>query len=140
MGVFDYLKKKAGKEALDINEVSKWIDHVLEQDISEEIKAFCFNLYDDGNSNWSMELVGTGTFDIEDADWACVEITDFETGTTPFAWKQAAKWDEVLEKVISVLREYPENGKYAKVLKSKSGVGVGFVDGDIEILYAKKNI
>lgn len=29
------------------------------------------------------------------------------------------------------------NGKYAKILKSQSGIGVGFTDGELEILYSK---
>ena len=36
-----------------------------------------------------------------------------------------------------LLKEYLENGKHAALLKSRTGVGVGFVDGNIEILYNK---
>ena len=35
------------------------------------------------------------------------------------------------------LKLYLKNGKYAEVLKSQAGVGVGFVDGNIEIIYSK---
>ncbi|MCM1127165.1 MAG: hypothetical protein NC429_11925 [Lachnospiraceae bacterium] len=73
--------------------ISKWLDDVLKIDIPNEVIAFGFNLYDDGDYNWSMESAGTSEFDIDDEDWVCNEITDFNT--------------------------------------------VGFVDGDVEILYAK---
>ena len=86
--------------------VAAWLDEVLEQSVPEEVVAFCFNLYEDGDNSWSMELVGTASFDEEDMDWACDEVTDFGTREVPFG-----------------------------VLKEKNGVGVGFVDGDIEIIY-----
>ena len=141
MGLFDLTKKKDAKnisqDLLDKNKVSIWIDDVLKQDISEDIKGICFNLYDDGEDKWSMELVGTRDFDIDDSDWACEEITNFGTRTNPFVWHKAAPWDKVLEEMILVLKEYLENGKYAKILKSQSGIGVGFTDGELEILYSK---
>ncbi|MBQ3094316.1 MAG: DUF4299 family protein, partial [Clostridia bacterium] len=31
------------------NEVATWLDHVLAQEIPNDVTAFCFNLYDDGN-------------------------------------------------------------------------------------------
>ena len=36
-----------------------------------------------------------------------------------------------------ILKGYLENGEYEDVLKSKPGVDIGFVDGNIEILYTK---
>ena len=115
--------------------VTEWLDDVLEQSISEEIVAFCFNLYEDGNNSWSMELVGTASFDEDDQDWACDEVTDFGTRNMPLVWKKDAQWNEVLDEMLAVLKSYLENGTHAAVLKEKTGIGVGFVDGDIEIIY-----
>ena len=39
--------------------------------------------------------------------------------------------------MVKELNQYLKNGKYAELLKSKDGVGVGFVDGNIEILHTK---
>lgn len=86
---------------------------------------------------WSMELVGTGRFDANDSDWSCDEITDFGTRVGLLSWNKEAKWDGILKEMISVVTQYLETGKYAEVLKSKAGVGIGFVDGDIELLYNK---
>lgn len=119
-------------------EVSNWLDGVLKQDVPEEVAAFCFNLYDDGDNDWSMELVGTGRFEADDEDWPCDEITDFGTRKGLLTWNKEGEWNTVLEEVISVLKEYLENGRCANVLKSRAGVGVGFVDGNIEILYSKQ--
>ena len=116
-------------------EIEAWLNVVLEQDIPSSVAAFGFNLYEDGNNAWTMELVGTESFDPENEDWICEEVTDFETRDDPFAWEQEAGWEEILEEVILVLKEYLENGLYADLLKSRCGVGVGFVDGDVEILY-----
>lgn len=122
------------------DKVAAWLDDVLKQDIPDEVEAFCFNLYDDGDNNWSMELVGTERFDENDADWSCDEITDFGTREGLIAWNKASKWDVVLEEMSAILKRYLENGEYASLLKSKAGIGIGFVDGDVEILFSKNNI
>ena len=113
-----------------------WL-YVLNKDISEEVMAFCFNLYEEGDNAWSMELVGTERFDADDEDWPCYEVTDFGTREGLLAWNKEAEWDVVLEEMSTVLKQYLENGEYAYILKSKEGIGIGFVDGDVEILFSK---
>lgn len=120
------------------DEISKWLDDALNQEISHEVAAFCFNLYEDGDNRWSMEIVGTGRFDEDDTDWACDEVTDFGTRENCFTWEESKKWDEILSEISSLLKDYLENGTYAMALKEKNGIGVGFVDGDIEIIYQKR--
>ena len=117
------------------NEVSEWLGGVLNEDVPEETAAFCFNLYEDADNNWSMELIGSEGFDAFDDDWACDEITDFGTREHAFSWNQAGTWDEVLEEICKILKKYLQTGKYAEILKGKMAVGVGFTDGDIEIIY-----
>lgn len=99
--------------------------------------AFCFNLYEDEDDQWSVELVGTSRFDVEDEDWCCDETADFGTRERPFVWKQKASWNEILAESVSYIKEYLKNGRFADVLKERLGVGIGFVDGDVEILYTK---
>lgn len=120
------------------DKISKWLDDVLKTDIPDEIAAFGFNLYEDDNYNWSMELVGTSEFDPDDEDWLCNEVTDFNTRENPFRWMKKADWEEVFDDIADALRKYLQTGQYADILKAKSGVGVGFVDGDIEILYVNR--
>ena len=81
-----------------------------------------------------MELIGSGRFDIEDSDWPCDEITDFESRKNLYEWEMDCSWKKALSYVIKELKEYLSDGKYANLLKSRKGVGVGFVDGDIKIL------
>lgn len=96
--------------------VSEWLDVALETPVPDEVAAFGFNLYEDGDCDWSMEFIGASEFDPDNEDWLCSEVTDFGTRDKPLRWHREAGWEEV---------------------KAKSGVGVGFVDGNIEILYAK---
>ncbi len=125
------------EEKVANHQISDWIDNVLNSDIPDKIAAFCFNLYEEGNGSWSMELVGASRFDLEDEDWPCDEITDFDSRKDPYKWEMDCTWQEALAHMVNELKEYLANGKHAELLKSRTGVGVGFVDGDIEILHSK---
>lgn len=117
--------------------IEEWLNNILKQEIPSGVIAFNFNLYEDMDNNWSIELVGTESFDIDDEDWACDEVTDFGTRDNPFCWHKEAEWNEILKETASVLNNYLNNGACAGVLKNSKGVGVGFADGDIEILYSR---
>ncbi len=119
------------------NEINAWLNAVLQQPIPREVAAFCFNLYEMEQNQWSMELIGTEVFDLEDMDWACEEVTDFGTRNHPLIWNQEAKWEDVLEEMIQILHTYLKTEPYAEKLKSRKGIGIGFADGDIEILSTK---
>ena len=121
-----------------MKKAADWIDGVLKNTaIPADVVAFCFNLYEESNGSWAMELVGTESFDLEDEDWACDEVADFGSRENLYHWKMACRWDEALEYMVKELKQYLSRGKYAELFKSKEGVGVGFVDGDIEILHSK---
>ena len=131
------MKEECGVKIIMYPEIAGWLDSVLSRNISEDVTAFGFNLYEDEGDQWSMELVGTSRFDAEDEDWCCDEITDFGTREDPFTWEQKAEWEEILAEIILYLRDYLKSGRYAHVLKDRMGVGVGFVDGNVEIVYRK---
>lgn len=122
------------EETNTIPPISDWIDSILNTDIPNDVKAFCFNLYEEGNGSWSMELVGAGRFDPKDEDWPCDEVTDFGSRNKLYQWETECSWKEALAYVVKELKTYLKSGKYAELLKSKNGVGVGFVDGNIEII------
>ena len=128
------MEEEQEEETNAIPPIPDWIDSILNTDIPDDVKAFCFNLYEEGNGSWSMELVGAGRFDPEDQDWPCDEVTDFGSGNNSYKWDMEAGWKDALAYVVDALKKYLEDGKYAELLKSKSGVGVGFVDGDLTIL------
>ena len=129
----NFLKKSKTMDSSIVN----WIDNILNNGVPGSVVAFCFNLYEESDNTWSMELVGTDCFDLEDEDWACNEVTNFGSREQLYRWNMDCQWNEALEYMSNELKLYLENGKYAKVLKSRAGVGVGFVDGNLKILYSK---
>ena len=52
----------------------QWLDSVLRNDIPSDVVALCFNIYENENKVWSVEVVGTSSFD-ENDDWVGDEIT-----------------------------------------------------------------
>ena len=46
-------------------------------------------------------------------------------------------WELVETFFISLVNEYLSSGKYAGKLKEYQAIGIGFVDGDLQILYAR---
>lgn len=116
-----------------MKDIEKWIDNLFENTIPDAVVAIAFNLYEDGENQWSIEMIGSNTFDIEDSDWACEEV--FDTRDNILSWIQNATWEEILQETISKIQKYIGVGKYAERIKSYAGVGVGFVDGDITIVY-----
>lgn len=111
----------------------KWLDSVLAGGLPDNSVGIGFNLYEDGGGMWSVQLIASDYFDEDDPDWMCSEV--FTTGENIFTWNEQTDWENALEKGISLVREYLEKGKFSNMLKRFSGVGIGFVDGDIELVY-----
>lgn len=121
-----------GNSGLTYKSFEKWVDKSLSTELPEGIEAFCFNLYDDGNGQWSVEIVGAASFDRSNSDWACDEV--FTTRKTPLRWESNKTWEDILSSSTAILKEYLEKGKYASLLRGKQGIGIGFVDGDLVLL------
>lgn len=113
-----------------------WLDWVLTSNDIEQAAAFNFNIYESGETLWSLEFVGTSEFSATDSDWACAEL--FATRSHPFKITYSGSWQEVLSLFKEYAVKYLESGTYCEVLKSKAGVGIGFVDGDLELLYRRE--
>lgn len=131
MKIFSFFKKKL-RVGLTYNQLEAWIDSIMQITIPDDVVAFCFNLYEDANKGWSLELVGAGSFDINDTDWACDEV--FTSRNTPLTWYDDGEWQDVQMAVIKMLKEYLGKGRYGKVLNERQGLAVGFVDGDLTLL------
>lgn len=125
---------KKNNFGLPYSNFEEWLDGILsnENEMSDDIVAFCFNLYEDADDFWSVELVGSASFDKDDNDWPCDEV--FSTRETPLTWRFIMTYEECLHTIESHLSEYLQNGKYSKILLSKQGVGYGFVDGDLFLM------
>ncbi|RGF25674.1 hypothetical protein DW081_17390, partial [Clostridium sp. AF46-9NS] len=68
MGLLERLKLNKTKDFFE------WLDLILKNELNSEIKAINFNLYEDTDNKWSVELVGTFSFDKDNDDWACDEV------------------------------------------------------------------
>ena len=120
------------------DEMNTWLDGVFDRNIPDGVVSVCFNLYEDGDNSWSLEVVGCSSFDSGDPDWACDEVTDFETREEPFTWTEETNWEKVLSDVTKLLYQYIQEGKASGYLNSLDGVAVGFTDGDLNIIVEKK--
>ena len=120
------------------DKISTWLNDVVSRNTPDGVVSVCFNLYEDGDNTWSLEVVGCSSFDSEDPDWACDEVTDFETRDEPFTWTEDAIWEKVLSDVTKILYQYLQEGKASSYLNSLDGVAVGFADGDLNILVEKE--
>ncbi len=129
MGFLNRLKKENSLAGFD-----KWLDHLPLEPMDNHIVSFCFNIYENENDRWTIELVGCSSFDKDDNDWACDEVTDFGTRENSYSWREKANWEYIQEKCINSVTKYLKNGKYSKVLQSKEAIAVGFVDGDLSII------
>ena len=114
---------------LEYSVFEKWVDKTLSVPLPEGIVAFNFNMYDDGNGKWSVEIIGAASFDKEDEDWACDEI--FDNRLKCLRWKNSKTWEQNLEFIKSYIERYLKQGKHADILKDKEGLGVGFVEGNL---------
>ncbi len=131
MRLFDRFKKKTQPKTIFF----EWLDAVLKDELPSEVKAINFNLYEDTENTWSIELVGTSEFDENDDDWACCEV--FSTRENPFVIEQEGDWQTVEEIFEEWISDYLANGKLSKKMKQNEAVGIGFVDGDLTILFKR---
>lgn len=121
-------------------EFNAWADRLLTQHASSSVVAYNFNLYEHADE-FAIQLVGTRSFDMQDQDWACDEI--FSSGEDLFCLPHTIvgdRWENGLEAAKALVKNYLHHGTRAALLKASRGVGVGFVDGDIEFAYLPKSL
>ena len=122
-------------------EFSHWLDSLLENnDMPENTAAFNFNLYEESeeDSVCGIQLIAADRFDPENGDdWACCEAWSSEEDSfcVSTADEDDRSWQGAQELITEMISEYLENGKYGNILTAATAVGVGFVDGDIDIIY-----
>ena len=117
-----------------------WLEKSFEVKIPNEVKAFSFNLYEGGSDYFGIELIGASAFDFEDEDWACEEIWEPQMRQLSIPINYSGdSWQECLARMKNLtIRFLNSDSNVAKELKSREGVGIGFVDGNLEIIWSKK--
>ena len=63
--------------------------------------------------------------------------TSLKSFFDPFVIECESDWELVETFFIGLVNEYLSSGKYAGKLKEYQAIGIGFVDGDLHILYAR---
>lgn len=112
-----------------------WLDGGLKQRIPAEVRAFNFNLYEGVSCTWDIELTGATAFDSADPDWACDPVFFYSEMFFMSREVIGDEWEQGLVAAIELLTMYLQVGKSRDVLRDSLAVGVGFVDGDITILW-----
>ena len=112
-----------------------WLDESLAGEIPEEVVAFMFNLAEP----WCVDVVGCGSYDEEDADWGCDEVFRPETGALDLPEEVVGEdWESVLESCKGMIAGYlKRESAGSALLKRATAVAVGFVDGDVEVVWRK---
>jgi len=117
------------------NDFEKWCRRAIGKGIPDNVVALVFNIYEGEDNRWSVEVVGTSSFDEHYDDWACDEVTTFDTRDNPFSWQEEAPWENVLSEVRGLVKCYIESETSLDKLKEMRGIACGFVDGDLELIY-----
>lgn len=146
MGLFDIFKDKSYKKnsnnncyiiySLNYDDIEKWLNNIFSEKLPKNIIAFNFNLYEDEDNKWSIELIGSDTYDENNEDWACREI--FTSRNNLFVFSRNDEWKNILNDVKVIISKYLKDGKCNAILKSAKAIGIGFVDGDIDIIYKER--
>lgn len=122
------------------NAFTDWLNSLLEKDMPENTKAYNFNLYEEEDETYGIQLIASDRFYENDGgEWACSEIYSSEEDIfyIDHSDEKNADRQRGMEFICSLINEYLKNGKYSDKLKNSKAVGAGFVDGDIEILFKK---
>lgn len=122
------------------NEFRQWLEGGLDADIPEDVKAYSFNLYEpafEEGVKFGVELIGASAFDPNNSDWACEEVWEPAQRRLSIPIEYSGDmWNICLERMKVLTLEFLESDcPVAKKLKSKAGVGIGFVGGDLEIIW-----
>lgn len=117
-----------------------WLNVILQKNFPKDVIAANFNIYEDEENEWSVEIVGTRSFCENDEEWACDEVTDLGSRENLFVITYEGNWERVHEIVFNYVKSYLEQGYFCEKLRALEAVGVGFVDGNIEIAYLGSSV
>ncbi len=122
------------------NSFANWLDNLLENNnMPESTQAFNFNLYEEaGDCVYGVQIIASDRFDADDdGDWACYEIWSSEEDIfcVSAADEDDKGWQAFQKFITEVICDYLVNGKYKDILLDSQGIGVGFVDGEIDIIF-----
>ncbi|BCV35900.1 hypothetical protein [Shewanella chilikensis] len=113
----------------------EWINQALADGMPPRVKAFNFNLFETG-PDFGIELIGSSEFDEADSDWACEEVFEPKQRQLriPLSYS-GGDWEQCLESMKAAIQVYLQTDEPgAAILHQAEGIGIGFVDGDLELV------
>lgn len=114
----------------------RWVDASLSVSLPNSVKGICFNLTNVYDNEYAVEMIGASRFDSNDPDWGCDEAWEASPRQIDVPSGQfGTGWEECLEGMSKLILEYLASGAKSEILKSVQGIGVGFVDGDLRVLW-----
>jgi hypothetical protein len=117
-----------------------WLRKSLDTVVPESVRAFSFNLYEAGSddSPFGVELIGSPHFDVEDSDWACEEIWEATPRRLPIpATFSTNSWQTCLANVKALVLRALQDKTVGEILQTREGIAVGFVDGDLDLVWQR---
>jgi shikimate kinase len=122
------------------DQLKTWLSDSLKEDIPSDVVAFSFNLMEPAgieNVKFGIELVGTSSFDSEDPDWACDEIWNPEIRAIGIPEDfSSPDWETCHTKMKDLVSQLIDSDtSLFENMKQLQGVGIGFVDGDLDIIW-----
>ncbi|MTW14560.1 hypothetical protein GM658_28495 [Pseudoduganella eburnea] len=127
---------------MDFSEkLNSWLASVLSPDVPSTVIAFSFNLFEleSEDAKYGIELIGTDEFDPDDSDWACDEawVASPRSISIPGEFTSGG-WEECLRDAKMMLtKTLDESSGPITKLKETRAVAIGFVDGDLELIWQR---
>lgn len=136
MGLLNKLfGNKSTKIINNIHTFNDWMDDILENADFTNIIAVNFNLYEGTDKTYHVELIGSDQYTPGDNEWACNEVFTTRDHLFIIVGLDVKSWEEALAHFKADVLAYLKKGRYNSKLLSMRAVGIGFVDGDLEILH-----
>ena len=119
-------------------EFAAWVDRVLDQQDLSPVVAYNFNLYEHEGET-AVQLVGATSYDPDDEDWAC--DTYYSSGEDLFILPHSLTgraWKDALRFATRLINEYLQRSTVPTPVRTCRAITVGFVAGDLEIVYSRR--
>lgn len=111
----------------------EWLDKIFKDEISTDVIALNFNLYEKKNNNWAIELIGCTKYESNNTMWTindCVKISE-ET----FKFNLNYTWEEIECLIMNLVKEYFNISNKKDELKKYKAITLGFNDGIVRYVY-----
>ena len=115
MSQFAYTKKR----------FETWLDPILDYGMPKDAKAILFNIYENDDFSWELQLIATKSYSDNNFKWIFDEM--YSSGHDAFLWKARYTEADALAEAVNAVKEYLVDGRFSKELKRYSAVIVSYI-------------